>query len=69
MSADNEPTMRDQIVAMIIDALRKQGHPDLSVQTVRTDPAHREAFVEMLQACRPMPVITRLIADVRASRF
>ncbi len=61
--------MRDEIVAMVIEALNRQGFPDLTLETVRGDPAHREAFIDMLQDCRPLPVVRALIADARAGRL
>lgn len=68
MTTEDEPPFRDQIVGIIVAALREQGYPDLTVETIRTDAAHRDAFVDMLEACRPLPVIRQLITDAKASR-
>jgi len=61
--------MREQIVAIVVEALRAQGQPDLSVDSVRVDPGHRAAFIEMLQDCRPLPVVKSLIEDLRSGAF
>lgn len=63
---EDELSMRQQIVDIVVTALRKQAYPDLTLDSVRTNPAHREAFIDMLEDCRPLPVIKQLIADARA---
>jgi hypothetical protein len=60
--------MRGELVRIVVDALRKQGHPTLTWDSVRTDPAHRDAFVAMLGECRPLPVVLKLRDDVAAGR-
>lgn len=60
--------MRAELIRIVVDALRKQGHPDLSWDSVRRDPRHRDAFVSMLGECRPLPVVLRLRDDVAAGR-
>jgi hypothetical protein len=69
MTTENDRPFRDQIVGLIVEALREQGYPDLSVETIQTDTAHRDAFVEMLEACRPLPVIRQLITDAKESKI
>lgn len=65
MEQDDAPSMREEIIGMVIDALRKQGYPTLTRETVATDDAHRAAFIEMLGDCRPLPVVSQLIEDAR----
>ena len=61
--------MREQVVDIVIDALNRQGYPELSRRTIISDDAHRAAFLAMLDDCRPLPVILELKQDVRAGRF
>lgn len=61
--------MREQVIEIVIDALRRQGHPEMTRATIRTDAAHRAAFMAMLDDCRPLPVIVALKQDVRANRL
>lgn len=65
MEQDDAPSMREEIIAMVIAALRKQGYPTLTRETVATDDTHRAAFIEMLGDCRPLPVVTQLIEEAR----
>ena len=60
--------MREQVVEIVIDALNQQGFPTMSRETVRTDPVHRDAFLAMLDDCRPLPIIVALKQDVRIGR-
>lgn len=61
--------MRDEIIRMVIDALNEQGFPTLDLDSVRRDPRHREAFVEMLGHCRPLPVVNQLVIDANEGRL
>ena len=65
MDQHDGPTMRAQIVDIVLDALRKQGYPDMTLETVAADDDHRRAFIEMLEDCRPLPVVRQLIEDAR----
>jgi len=47
-------TMREEIMTMVIEALNGQGHPDLSLETIRADAAHRALAVELLRDWRPI---------------
>jgi len=60
--------MRNEIMTMVIEALNKQGYPDLDEVTISQNPAHRRAVIEMLRDCRPMPVVLELIEDVESAR-
>jgi hypothetical protein len=56
--------MRDEILFMVVEALNRQGHPDVTAETVQRDPRHRELAVDTLRDCRPLPVIVELIAEL-----
>jgi hypothetical protein len=60
---------RAEIIAMCLDALRGQGYPDASLETVRAGGPVRAAFIALLEDCRPLPVILDLIADARHGRL
>jgi hypothetical protein len=62
-------SMRTQIIDIAVDALRKQGYPQLSLDSIRSDPDHRAAFVALLGDCRPLPVILKIIEDAQAGRL
>ncbi len=57
--------MREKIIEIVIDALNGQGFPDLSLETIRKNPDHTEAFILLLGACRPLPVVLNIMADAR----
>lgn len=61
--------MREEIIRMVVEALNSQGLPELTLDSVRADDHHRTAFIEMLQDCRPLPVVTQLIRDTREGRL
>ncbi|MEO8713784.1 MAG: hypothetical protein ABI369_02095 [Acetobacteraceae bacterium] len=61
--------MREQVIEIIVDALQRQGIPGMTRDSVRIDAAHREAFLAMLDDCRPLPVILALKQDLRAGRL
>ncbi|MEQ8602901.1 MAG: hypothetical protein RIB45_06250 [Marivibrio sp.] len=56
--------MRHEIMTMVVEALNRQGYPDLTAETLTRDPAHKAAALDMLRDCRPMPVVLQLIDDV-----
>ncbi len=56
--------MREEILVMIVEALNKQGHPEITGESVRRDPVHRDLAVDMLRDCRPMPVVLALIDEL-----
>lgn len=62
-------SMRRQIIEIAVDALRKQGYPQLSLASIRSNPDHRAAFVALLRDCRPLPVILKIIEDAKAGRL
>lgn len=60
--------MREQIVEIVLEALRKQGYPTLTRDSVARDDAHRQAFIDMLGDCRPLPVVRQLMDDAKHRR-
>ncbi len=56
--------MRQEIMTMVVEALNRQGYPDLTPETLAREPAHKAAVLDMLRDCRPMPVVLQLIEDV-----
>ena len=63
------PDMREQIVEILLDALRKQGYPDMTRESIAAGGDHRRAFIEMLGDCRPLPVVLKLMEDARLGRI
>jgi len=61
--------MREQIIDVLLDALNSQGHPDITRETVRAGGPDRALFLDMLNDCRPLPIIQGLKADVAAGRL
>lgn len=59
-----EGSMEAQILKVVIDALNDQGYPGLSPESLRDNPDHRAAAVDMLRDCRPMPVIRSMIEKI-----
>lgn len=62
-------TMREEIMTMVVEALNAQGFPGLSLDTIRSETAHRNAAVELLRDCRPLPVVLALIDELENGRF
>ncbi len=56
-----EDSMEEEILQMVIDALNQQGYPGLDRESLSTNRAHREAALDMLGDCRPLPVVRQLI--------
>lgn len=65
MAAD----MEQEILAMVIEALNGQGFPGLDVESLRNDPAHRSAALDMLGDCRPLPVVRALMRKIERHRL
>jgi nitrogen regulatory protein PII len=61
--------MRTELIEIVLDALQRQGFPSMTRQSVVADPAHRAAFIGLLEDCRPMPIVVRLRDDVKAGRL
>lgn len=59
-----EDGMEEQILKVVIDALNDQGYPGLSPESLREDPLHRAAAIDMLRDCRPLPVILSMITRI-----
>lgn len=72
-SAGEQPETPDQmraaIVAMVLASVRRFVDSSATLASVRTDPAHRAAFIATLEDCRPLPVVRAILADVEAGRF
>ena len=62
-------SMESHILNVVIDALNDQGYPGLSPQSLRDNPEHRAAAVDMLRDCRPMPVIRCMIEKIESGQF
>lgn len=62
-------TMEDEILAIVIKALNAQGYPGLDSSSLRADPVHRDAAVDMLRDCRPLPVIRDLIDKLQRGQI
>ena len=61
--------MRGELIEIVLDALQRQGYPEMTRASVIANPAHRAAFVAMLEDCRPMPIVIKLRDDVKAGRL
>ena len=62
-------TMREEIMVMVVEALNKQGHPGLSLDTIKANPEHRTLAVDLLRDCRPITVVLELIDELETGRF
>jgi len=56
--------MRQEIIGICVEALRKTGHPEATAETIFTDEVHRAAFLALLRDCRPLKVVRKLIKEV-----
>lgn len=56
--------MDREILVMAVEALNKQGHPEITLESTQTDSAHRALVIDMLKDCRPMPVVLDVIAHL-----
>jgi len=63
---DFDGTIEEEILRIVIEALHAQGYPYLDIESLRSDPQHREAALDMLRDCRPLPVIRDLIARIES---
>lgn len=61
--------MRDEILTMVVEALNAQGFPRLTRASIAANPVHRDAALDMLRDCRPMPIVLDLIAEIETGRF
>lgn len=60
--------MRQEIIEICVQALRKSGHPGATAENVFTDDAHGTAFLDLLRDCRPLKVVRELIKEVEDGR-
>ena len=59
--------MREEIIEMCLEAVRRTRFPDATHESVRQNPAHAAAMVALLEDCRPLPVVRALIDEFRAA--
>jgi hypothetical protein len=57
--------MRAEIVRICADALRAQGHGDVTEASLLSDPRLAAAALRLLEDCRPLPVIVGLMDELR----
>jgi len=60
--------MDHEIVRMAVEAANKQGHPDVTADTVWTSSAHADLMIDYLKDCRPLPVILEMIEQFTAAK-
>lgn len=66
MQSESEPDdMRVEIVRICADALREQGHGEVSEAALLSDPRFASAALRLLEDCRPLPVIVDLMDELR----
>ena len=56
--------MREQLIEIVLDALRAQHYPDATRHSVQHNDAHRQAFLALLDDCRPLPIIRTIRRDL-----
>lgn len=59
--------MDHEILVMAVEALNKQGHPDITTESAANKAEHRMLVIDILRDCKPMPVVLDLIARLEAS--
>jgi hypothetical protein len=59
--------MRDEIIDMCVEVVRRTRYPDADRESVWRNPAHAAAVVALLKDCRPLPVIRDLIGEMERS--
>ena len=64
-SQSEQDDMRAEIVRICADALRDQGHGDVTDAALLSDPRLAAAALRLLEDCRPLPVVVDLMADLR----
>lgn len=60
--------MRHEIIVMAVEAANKQGHSDVSVESIWAKPEHRELMVDYLNDCRPLPLIKQMIEEFESGK-
>ena len=53
--------MDREILLMAVEALNKQGHPEITLESAQFKSSHRGLVIDMLRECRPMPVVLDVI--------
>lgn len=64
-----EGGMEKEILKVVVDALNNQGYPGLSPSSLRENLSHQSAAIEMLQECRPLPVILSMIEKIKQGQI
>jgi len=66
MQPESEPDdMRVEIVRICAEALRDQGHGDVTEAALLSEPRFAAAALRLLEDCRPLPVIVGLMDELR----
>ena len=66
MDGEADPDdMRGEIVRICADALREQGHGDVTEAALLAEPRLAAAALRLLEDCRPLPVIVDLMDELR----
>ncbi len=60
--------MREEIVDMCVDVLRRAGHERVAAENLMSEEANSAKFLALLRDCRPLLVIRKLIAEVEGER-
>jgi len=53
--------MDHEIVRMSVEAANKQGFPNLTTETIWSNPEHTSLMIDYLKDCRPLPIILDMI--------
>lgn len=61
-------TMRHEIIVMAVEAANKHGYPDVSRDSIWSNPKHRALMIDYLNDCRPLPLIKQMIADFESGQ-
>lgn len=60
--------MREEIVGMCVDVLRRAGDERVAAETIMVEEACSADFLRLLRDCRPLLVIRELISEVESER-
>ena len=60
--------MDQEIIRMAVEAANKQGHPDVTAETIWSKPEHSDLMIDYLQDCRPLPLILGMIRQFEEAK-
>ena len=60
--------MDHEIIRMAVEAANKQGYPDVTAETVWSNPEHSDLMIDYLSDCRPLPVILGMIKQFKEAK-